>query len=422
MSATTTSRRGPEVAGTPAVPRDPTSAPLGDEPAEALHALIEEARRRQRRRRAFSALAVVGTVGLVAGLATAFSSPPPKPPPPPVPGGHVPAPRPTLPTVTRTADGLVSWHGPMQSPRAFDTALGLYFAWDVTRPGAGSVHGVLARVDPRTGRMAAIRTTQGTATSVVALHRSLFVALASVRGDVSRGRLVRVDPTTLEVIGSTTLPAEPTPSELVTAGGGVWVATGDRLERVTPASGSVTVSLALPGASSVSLGTDTRGSVLVAAADIPSGAHYLERIDPSTGAVQARAPQGGGDAAVGGIVQTELWIGESSGTMGAALRYSVGSLQLEGQGCHTGSATEACILGTSPRPTIEEGRLYITTPNAPTRNYCAQPDGQAIARLPVDIEDGDRVLAIGRTSLLFQVTTTPRTPTISEVRIPASCR
>ena len=74
---------------------------------------------------------------------------------------------------------------------------------------------------------------------------------------------------------------------------------------------------------------------------------------------------------------------------------------------------------------LEGGRLYITTPNAPTRNYCALPTGQAIAPLPIDLRD-DYVLAIGRTGrtlLLFQVTrTTLRTPTISEVRIPAPCR
>ncbi|MDA8266416.1 MAG: hypothetical protein M0T79_13950 [Actinomycetota bacterium] len=422
---TTTSRRSSEAVEGASTLHDPPPAPFSDEQAEAAEVLIKEARRRQRRRWALSALAIVAAVGLVAGLATSFSPPPPKHGPPPGPKGHPPAPRPVRPTVTKTADGLVSWHGPMHSPRAFVTSLGLYFAWNTTRLGAGSVHGVLARVDPLTGEMSVVDPTQGTATSAVAVHGSLFAVLTSETPKVPRGRLVRLNPTTLKVIRSWALPAELTSHSMVAAGGGVWVAAGDHLERVTPASGSVTASLTLRRAAAVSLGTNTTGSMLVAAANIATGAHYLERIDPSTGAVELRTPRTGGTASIGGIVHTALWIAVGSGTMGNALLYSAVSLQRLGPGCHTGVGTETCVLGSSPRPEFEGGRLYITTPNAPTRNYCALPSGQAIAPLPIDLRD-DYVLAIGRTGrtfLLFQVTrTTLRTPTISEVRIPAPCR
>jgi hypothetical protein len=48
-----------------------------------------------------------------------------------------PAHRPVCPLVTRTAAGLLSWHGPMHAPRVFDTSLGLHFAWSTTLLGAG---------------------------------------------------------------------------------------------------------------------------------------------------------------------------------------------------------------------------------------------------------------------------------------------
>ncbi|MDA8312742.1 MAG: hypothetical protein M0Z46_19460 [Actinomycetota bacterium] len=419
---TATSRGRLEALDGPTVEADPAAGPCADA-TEAPEVLIREARRRQRRRRAFFVLTIVAAVGLAAGLATSLSSPPPThPPSAPGPRARPPAARLVRPTVTKSADGLVSWHGPMHSPRAFGTRFGLYFAWSTTRLGAGSLHGVLARVDPGSGRMRAVRSTSGTATGMVGVHHSLYVVLSSARPKVPRGRLVRMDPTTLRVLRSWPLPAEHAPYSIVAAGGGIWVAAGDHLERLTPASGAVTASLTFEGAASVSLGTNAAGSVLVAAGDIATGAYYLERIDPSTGAVELVTPRRIGTASIGGIVHAALWVGVGYGTMGNARLFSASSLEPVGPGCHTGSATQTCVGGSSPRPDVTGGRLYITTPNAPTRNYCALPTGQPITLLPVDLRH-DEVLAFGRASLLFQVTrTTPRTPTISEVRIPTSCR
>ncbi len=311
----------------------------------------------------------------------------------------------------------------MRSPRVFDTSLGLYFAWSTTPLGAGSLHGVLARVDPVTGEMSVVRATQGTATSVVPVHGALFAVLTTETAKAPHGLLARVDPTTLKVLRSWTLPAVGTPCSMVAAGGALWVAAGAHLERVTPSSGAVTTTLTLEGAASVSLGTNTTGSVLVAAGDIATGAYYLERIDPWTGALERRTGRRIGTAGIGGVIRTALWIGVGFGTTGNALRERVRSLRPVGPGCHTGVGTQACVVGSSPHPDLEAGHLYVTTPNAPARNYCALWTGQVIAPLPVDLRHDD-VLAVARTStLFFQVTTsTRRTPTISEASVPASCR
>ncbi len=311
----------------------------------------------------------------------------------------------------------------MHSPRVFDTSLGLYFAWSTTPLGVGSMHGALARVDQVTGELSVVRATQGTATSLVAVHGSLFVVLSSEGPKVPRGRLARVDATTLNVLRSWTLPAVGTPYATVAAGGALWVAAGAHLERVAPSSGAVTTTLTLEGAASVSLGTNTTGSALVAAGDIATGAYHLERIDSWTGALERRTGRRIGTAGIGGVIRTALWIGVDFGTTGSALRERVRSLRPVGPGCHAGVGTQACVVGSSPRPDLEAGHLYVTTPNAPTRNDCALRTGQVIARLPVDLRHDD-VMAIARTStLLFQVTTsTRRTPTISEASVPASCR
>lgn len=145
--STTRSRRSPEEAGGARFTHSSSSAvPRGDDPAEAPEVLVGDARRRQQWRWAFCALAIVSAVGLAAALAASFSrplkKPPPKKPPPkkPPPLGsrrRPPAHRPVCPLVTRTAAGLLSWHGPMHAPRVFDTSLGLHFAWSTTLLGAG---------------------------------------------------------------------------------------------------------------------------------------------------------------------------------------------------------------------------------------------------------------------------------------------
>src|SRR5579862_1205402 len=339
--------------------------------------VIQRARRRRRRRRAFAALALAGAVGLIAGLAAVFSSSPPNLPPNASPKAIAPRSHPILPTVTRSADGPVSWRGPMHSSLVFDTSVGLYFSWVTTWPGYGHRHGVLARVDPLTGAFIVVRSLRGWPAQAVAVDHSLFVGLTSQTSKVSGGRLVRMDPATLRIIRSWSLPAGTNLTSMVIAGGGLWIARGDTLDRLTPTRGTVTSSLRLPSAARVSLGTNGQGSVLVASADNPTGGYYLERVDPSTGAVELKSTLKIGDAAIGGIVQTAVWLSVATGTMGSVSLYDVRTLQPVGPRCHTGVSTQSCIVGVhSIGGEVQEGRLFVTTPNAETRNYCALPTGK----------------------------------------------
>src|SRR5579862_10139 len=303
--------------------------------------VIQRARRRRRRRRAFAALALAGAVGLIAGLAAVFSSSPPNLPPNASPKAIAPRSHPILPTVTRSADGLVSWRGPMHSSRVFDTSIGLYFSWVTTWPGYGHRHGVLARVDPLTGAFIVVRSLRGWPAQAVAVDHSLFVGLTSQTSKVSGGRLVRMDPATLRIIRSWSLPAGTNLTSMVIAGGGLWIGRGDTLHRLTPTRGTVTSSLRLPSAVRVSLGTNGQGSVLVASADNPTGGYYLERVDPSTGAVELKSTLKIGDAAIGGIVQTAVWLSVATGTMGSVSLYDVRTLQPVGPRCHTGVSTQS---------------------------------------------------------------------------------
>lgn len=154
---TTRSRRTRDEADGARSAHAPSAVPAPERPASPPSASLGDARRRQR---VLCALAIAAAVGLTAALAASFSPPPTKA----TSLGsrrRPPAQQPVRPRVTRTAAGLLSWHGPMRSPRVFDTSLGLYFAWSTTPLGAGSLHGVLARVDQVTGEMSVVRATQG---------------------------------------------------------------------------------------------------------------------------------------------------------------------------------------------------------------------------------------------------------------------
>lgn len=169
---------------------------------------------------------------------------------------------------------------------------------------------------------------------------------------------------------------------MVAAGQALWVAAGAHLERVTPSSGAVTTTLTLEGAAAVSFGTDTTGSVLVAAGDVATGAYYLERIDPWTGAVERRTGRRIGTATVGGVIRTALWIGVGFGSTGNALREAVRSLRPVGPGCHTTGRHAGVRRGLEPPPG-PRGR-------APVRHDTERPGTQLLR--PVD-RAGHRLVA-----------------------------
>lgn len=417
---TTTSRRRPEGSAAASPPFYPSSEPTGDRPPEAAELLIKEARRRQRRRWVFSAVGLAAAAGLVSGLMTASSTPPPRGP-----GEQHAAPSPESHpdrlVAIRSETGLISWHGPLHWPRVFDTPVGLYLGWS-SGPLAGGpfAYGELARVDPKSGTFVVTRNVG--VSDVAAADGTLFAVITGPPTPKPQAAgVVRMDPLTLSVTGRWTLPAGRGPAEVLAAGGAIWMGSGDLLERVTPVSGTVTTSLTMPGAQDVSFATNTAGTVLVAAAIIwTTPESYLERIDAVSSQVELRAPlPGSSPNSVTGIVGTALWVRGGSGMMAGASLYNLSTLQPVGPQCHTGATTATCLLGpNSISVEMKAGRLWITT-TAPTRNYCARPSGQEISQL--GLQRGEQVLAIGQ-RLLFTVTdTTPKTPTVSEARIPPAC-
>ena len=299
--STTRSRRSPEEAGGARFTHSSSSAvPRGDDPAEAPEVLVGDARRRQQGRWAFCALAIVSAVGLAAALAASFSRPLKKPPPK---------------------------KPPPKSHRRWGQGAALLHIGRCVLSSPGPPLDCSAGMDPCTHLVCS--TPPSACTSPGAPLRW------------AQGCLARVDPTTLTVLRSWTLPAVP----------------------------------ALEGAASVSLGTGTTGSVLVArpptsrrvpttssgsipgwvrsSSERPPGRNGHGRRRHSHDAVDRRAFRNDGERPAS---EREL---PPTGRPGG----------------HTGVGTQACVAGSSPHPNVEcRGR-------SPVRHGTERPDTQLLRRV-----------------------------------------
>ncbi len=408
------------------IPHHPSPMSFNNQSAEPIEVLIKEARRRQRRRRALIGIPAVLALGIIAGLVAAQGSLPPPTSSSHERAAHTPSSPSVHPTVTVSASGLVNW-GRMRAPRVFTTPAGLFIAWFTSPYKDPTPRGELARVDPRTGKVESERALDAASfpLDVLGVDGSLFVV---ERSSTTTGRLVRYDRRTLRVTGSWTF-AEPIGSA-VYAGGAIWFSVGDRqLDRMTASTGQVERSVLLPtGAKTmlgVSLATNARGSVLVVSATahgttLNYGQSFIERRNPVSGALEVTKS---GPGSVGGIAGSYVWLSYGPGMMGGVHAVRLTHLSTLGP-CHTGMTTRTCVFGTNGIGVqTKDGLVWVTqSDGGRAENFCAKPDGQVLASLPVPIHD--EVLAIGGD--VFFVDTFARDPydatVVREVRLPASCR
>jgi hypothetical protein len=127
------------------------------------------------------------------------------------------------------------------------TGGGAYLSWDVSPASAGLPRMVLARIDPRTGKVEARNTFSPGLVGVPLFAAGwLWVTDSAPLGEL----LLRLDPATLMVTGELRLSATRYPggSRLAYAGGWLWVAGGGSLLRVSPSLVEVSATIAPPGA------------------------------------------------------------------------------------------------------------------------------------------------------------------------------
>jgi DNA-binding beta-propeller fold protein YncE len=130
----------------------------------------------------------------------------------------------------------------------------------------------LLRLDPASGAVRDRVILQGSATSLAAGFRSLWVVVSDAGGEGGHGRLVRVDERSGRVRATIDLA---TPARVATGAGAVWVTDPQRgeLDRIDPAVDRVDGTVAVPRARAVAV---ARGKVWVA--------------DPAGGAVSSVDP------------------------------------------------------------------------------------------------------------------------------------
>jgi hypothetical protein len=324
------------------------------------------------------------------------------------------------PTITR-ADGFPSW-GDLPQPAVFIAGTGIYLTW-VTSPlpfGRAPVHEELARVDGRRGKVLAERRVEGQVTSVL-IDQGSLLALVTWKGE----ELLRLDPLTLAETGHRRIGGAQVPgseaSAMVTTDGGVWVATGPELVRITPARWRISLRVPISGALNADLSTTTTGSVLLVGEATKGGVGHIQQRNPVTGQLMAESPPVYGivNPFLTAVTGNSFWVSESTGMMGHVQQFSLTPLAPVGT-CRTGVRTETCIFGTNGiTARVSNGRLFVTQQaGGRTLNFCATTGGRELASLAVPTSDG--VLAAGEKALFLFVPSRHHTA-VKELAIPEAC-
>ena len=338
------------------------------------------------------------------------------------------------PTISRSSEGLLTWQG-LREPAVADTPLGLYFAWDTAPMGTAPVRDELAHVDRATGRVEAQRALGGGFGSAQAADGSLFVTTFTGSGSSIVETLVRLNPSTLAEVGHWEIrhagPDFLGPGQTALAGGGLWVAGGDRLERFSLPRGRITASIRLPGAVASDVTADSAGTVLVVSEADHDGIGRIERRDPVTGGLLGISSPIGGVTVpfVDGVDGNDVWVSVPTGNMGYVELFDVPRMTPVGPPCNEGQSNPHCIDGTNAiRAWLVRGRLWVSQgAGGPQRNFCGEPGGQVLSVLP-GIGAGS-LLAIGRQSDVFFVLSPLLSPAkggspyrLYEEPIPQACR
>ncbi len=333
------------------------------------------------------------------------------------------------PATVSSPPGVAGVFGqPLLMPQVAATAAGLYVAWQVSRPGS-VVRSELARVDAATGRVEAARYLGAAFEQAVLAAGALWVATAI--GSFSAAQtLLRLNPDTLEVTGRWRVG---TGGErlgvahlLVVAGGGLWVAGGNRLLHLSLPDGTITASIALRGAASSDLSANAAGTVLVVGEAASGGRGAVQRRDPVTGALLASFPMMGVTApTVAGPVGSAVWVSEASGMMGYVQRLDAATMTAQGSACQEGGTTSTCVEGTNDvTASLAGGLLWVTQiAGGPARNYCADPaTGREIAPLQLPQPAQDEVVAITPDRIYYAAPGPGAGQYLRQEGIPSACR
>ena len=165
-------------------------------------------------------------------------------------------------------------------------------------------------------------------------------------------KLLRLSPETLRLTGRWRAGrggGQPRAAQvLAIAGGGIWVAGGNRLLHLSLPGGRVMDSIILPGAASSDLSANTAGTVLAVGEADSSGRGAVQRRDPGTGAILASRPMTGVTAPiVEGPIGSAVWVSEATGMMGYVQRLDAATLAPARGTCLAGRSTASCVAGTN---------------------------------------------------------------------------
>jgi hypothetical protein len=296
---------------------------------------------------------------------------------------------------------------------------GLYARWDAAPSGTAVPRMALARLDPRAGVAAASNTfSPGLIGAPLFADGALWVTDSGPLGEF----LLRLDPGTLMVTGELKVAggAYRGGARLAYAGGSVWLAGGDELLRVSPASVQPTAVIALRGAAWSDVAASPDGSALaVLAAGEPGRPARVERRDPGTGALLAARPVSGA-VRIDGFAGSGVWITRTAGSSAWAERYSAGMVP---------AGTVPLAGAASAR--VAGGTLWVT--GGPGRDYCADASsGRRLAAVPAAGPRRGELPAVGPRALYYAEPAGPGAGTgtgtgtgtrwrMAAVPVPAAC-
>jgi hypothetical protein len=302
-------------------------------------------------------------------------------------------------------------------PRVAVTGGRVYVAWQVSRPGVAP-RPELARVDPRTAHVLAVRKLGAAFGQALVAGGSLWVVTASARGE----GLLRLRPGSLALTGRWRLGGGGTQGwsgrVLAVAGGGLWVAAGHRLLRLTLPGGRVSATVALPGAASSHVSASSSGTRLVIGEADSGGLGAVELRDPVTGALLAsRRVVGVSAPIVAGPAGSGVWLAEATGMLGYVRRLTVPRLAPQ-RGTRT-TGTNGITVWLANR------LLWVTDSVTGGRraSFCGDPaTGRRIARLVLPEPGTDEVLAIGHHRVFYAAPAPHGRQYVREITFPAGCR
>ena len=202
---------------------------------------------------------------------------------------------------------------------------------------------------------------------------------------------------------------------LAAAGGGLWVAGGDRLLRLSLPAGAVTASVPLPGAATSQVAANSPGTVLVAEETTSIGSGILQRRDPATGALLAASPAVPGVAGLvlGGVIGSGVWVSNATGMLGYAERFDATTLAPD-----PGTRAEG-TNGIAVQ--VADGLAWITSGGGPGPGFCADPSsGRVLAGL--QLPQPDRLLAIGPRQLFYAAPAPDGSEYVDQEPLTGSCR